>query len=327
MIINMRRAVLTWDRIRREMPIAVSDSAIRRTWYRRAVYTSVLQLGNVDLDAVRCRPPAYPLLDSALLRWFLAVGACGRRTVPVAVSLLKERAKELAAEMGIEGFQTSTGYICRWFKRNVVRSIYLVGTGVSAEVAGSAPRIIEIRETLRGFHPRLIYNIDETGLFYRCLPTRSYVSAREFRTARGSKAMRAKERVTAVLFVNANASHKLPIAIIGKAMRPLCFRPPHPACPPPYFHHDNSWMDGPIMEQWFKTVFVAEVRRITSEPVYLVMDNAPSHGELQADGVTIVCLPPNTTSMYQPLDMGIISAVKRRYKARLLRRVLTNINA
>lgn len=113
MIITMRRAGLTWDRIRREMPIAVSDSDIRRTWYCRAVYTSVLQLGKVDLDAVRCRPPAYPLLDSALLRWFLAVRACGRRTVPVTVSLLKERAKELAAEIYIEGFQASTGYICR----------------------------------------------------------------------------------------------------------------------------------------------------------------------------------------------------------------------
>ncbi|KAK1865239.1 hypothetical protein I4F81_007773 [Pyropia yezoensis] len=264
MIITMRRAGLTWDRIRREMLIAVSDSAIRRTWYRRAVYTSVLQLGNVDLDAVRCRPPAYPLLDSALLRGFLAVRACGRRTVPVTVSLLKARAIELAAEMGIEGFQASTGYICRWFKRNDVCSICLVGTGASVDVAGSAPRIAEIRETLRGVHPRLIYNIDETGLFYRCLSNRSYVSARERRTARGSKAMRAKERVTAVLCVNADASHKLPIAIIGKAMRPLCFRPPHPACPLPYFHHENSWMDGPTMEQWFKTVFVAEVPRITS---------------------------------------------------------------
>lgn len=137
--------------------------------------------------------------------------------------------------------------------------------------------------------------------------------------------MRAKERVTAVLCVNSEASHKLPIAIIGKAVRPLCFRPPHPVCPLPYFHEDNSWMDWHSMENWFETVFVFEVRRITTEPVYLEMDCAPSHGELQADGVSIVCLPPNTTSLYQPLYMGI-TAVKRRYKARLLRRVRNDIN-
>jgi len=179
-------------------------------------------------------------------------------------------------------------------------------------VSGSAARIAEIRETLRGVPPWLIYNIDETGLFYRCLPHRSYVSARERRSARGSKAMRAKDRVTAVLCVNADGSHKLPIAIIGKAVRPLCFCPPAPGCPVPFFSQVNSWMDGPTMAYWFASVLVQEVWRVTTEPVFLIMDNAPSDGELKEDGVTIVCLPPNTTSMYQPLDMGIISAVKRR---------------
>ena len=66
---------------------------------------------------------------------------------------------------------------------------------------------------------------------------------------------------------------------------------------------------------------------MSTELVFLIMDNVPSHGELKEDGVTIVCLPPNTTSMYQPVDMGIISAVKRRYKGRLLRRVLRRLNA
>eukprot|EP00170_Pyropia_yezoensis_P005598 contig_22715_g5614 len=84
------------------------------------------------------------------------------RTVPVTVSLLKVSAKEL----GIECFTASTGYICRCVKRNDVHSVCLVGTGASDNVAGSAARIFEIRETLRGVHFRLIYKIDETGLFY-----------------------------------------------------------------------------------------------------------------------------------------------------------------
>lgn len=80
------------------------------------------------------------------------------------------------------------------------------------------------------------------------------MSAGERRSARVSKALRAKECVTAVLWVNADASHTLPFSIIGKAVRPLCFRPPHPVCSLPYFHQDNSWNDGPIIEQWFRTV-------------------------------------------------------------------------
>lgn len=53
-------------------------------------------------------------------------------------------------------------------------------------------------------------------------------------------------------------------------------------------------------------LLVFEMRRITSEPVHLNVDNSPSLRELQADGVTIVCMPPITTSLYQPLDMGIM---------------------
>lgn len=83
----------------------------------------------------------------------------------------------------------------------------------------AAPRIAEIRENLRGRHPKLIRNIDETRLFYCCLPHSSFVSARERRSALATKAMRAKERVTAVLCANADASLKLPTACIGNAVR------------------------------------------------------------------------------------------------------------
>jgi len=157
------------------------------------------------------------------------------------------RAAELVQEQGINDLNTTTGYICRWAKRNDVRSNCLTGTGASSDVARSAERIAEIREVLRGVDPRRIYRIDETGLFYCCLPHRTYVSERERRYSRGSKTMRAKNRVTAVLCVNADGSHKLPISIIGKAARLLCFRPSAVACPLPYFSQDNSWMDGSTM--------------------------------------------------------------------------------
>lgn len=169
--------------------------------------------------------------------------------------------------------------------------------------------------------------VDEAGLFFRCLLNRSYVVAREQRSARGSNAMRAKERVTAVLCVNADGSHRLPIAIIGTAARSMYFRPLADPCSLPYFSQANAWMDAPTMTAWFQTVFIKEVRRVTSELVYLVMDNASSHGLLGADGVTMNFLSPYTTPLYQPLDMGYISAVKRRYKLSLLRRVLNELNA
>ena len=45
------------------------------------------------------------------------------------------------------------------------------------------------------------------------------------------------------------------------------------------------------------------------------MDNAPGHfEEFYRRNVIIKSFPPNCTSWKQPLDLGIIAAIKKRYK-------------
>ena len=72
--------------------------------------------------------------------------------------------------------------------------------------------------------------------------------------------------------MNASDCRKLPIAIIGKVVRPLCFRPPAPGFPAPCFIQGNSWMDGPTMAHWFASVFVQVVRRVTTAPVSMLQE-------------------------------------------------------
>lgn len=69
----------------------------------------------------------------------------------------------------------------------------------------AAPGILEIREIIHGGKYSLenVYNMDETGLLFKCLPNRSYVSEDEVKTARGTKLMKAKSRVTLYVCTNA----------------------------------------------------------------------------------------------------------------------------
>ncbi|XP_046674684.1 tigger transposable element-derived protein 2-like [Homalodisca vitripennis] len=56
------------------------------------------------------------------------------------------------------------------------------------------------------------------------------------------------------------------------------------------------------------------------------MDNAPSHpdaSELVSGDIKAVFLPPNVTSLIQPLDLGVLEAMKRHYQRRLLQVLLT----
>jgi len=73
-----------------------------------------------------------------------------------------------------------------------------------------------------------------------------------------------------------------------------------------------------IFKSWFETVFLLAVRARTSQPVALVSDNCESHAELECEQVNFSPLPPNCTSVHQPLDLGIIACLKRQCKRRLL---------
>ena len=62
--------------------------------------------------------------------------------------------------------------------------------------------------------------------------------------------------------------------------------------------------------------------------IHLLLDNAPSHRSAEElnkidPNCRVMYLPPNMTSLVQPMDQGIISALKRRYKTGFLHEMLS----
>jgi hypothetical protein len=95
--------------------------------------------------------------------------------------------------------------------------------------------------------------MDETGLLYRALPTRSYISLEEGsrKNIRGTKVLRAKDRVTLVLCVNATGTCKVAPLIVGTSKNPHCFR--DAPSPIPYINQRNTWIDREVYNQrWTK---------------------------------------------------------------------------
>lgn len=87
-----------------------------------------------------------------------------------------------------------------WF-----RSVSLSGEAISVDAATFAAEMTEIRSNLCDYDLDYIFNVDVMGLFYRLLPRRIYVWMHEDRrNVRGTKAMKAKYRVTAYICTNAN---------------------------------------------------------------------------------------------------------------------------
>lgn len=170
-------------------------------------------------------------------------------------ALLQEAACIIAARLGVTGFTASHGYTRGFLARNDECNVAMHGEAGAANLAAAASAVEKIRLNLEGYPPDRIYNLDETGLLYRCLPSRSYVPRRNRRHARGTKAMRQKGRITLVLRANATAAHKLPESNIGQAAPPICFRGEGNACPLLYFSQKRARKDKHVYDRWWATVF------------------------------------------------------------------------
>lgn len=265
--------------------------------------------------------PKFPELEAMLLDW---LSACRKMGLAIPPSLLQIKAVEVASKLGIpeESFSASNGWLQRFLKRSGIRGVFLFGEGggVDKDDPELLGKLKELETQIETFNVENIYNMDETGLFYRMVPNYTLLMPDEdISTARGKKVQ--KDRVTLSVCCNATGSHKIPLHMIGKPAKPACIVGRE--WPLIYHNQKRAWMDRAVFMKWFDEVFYPEVRRKTGRPVLLLLDNAPGHDEeFVRNNVTVKFFPPNVTSWKQPMDMGIIAALKKRYKYRLLRDII-----
>ncbi|GFS93684.1 tigger transposable element-derived protein 1 [Trichonephila clavipes] len=147
-----------------------------------------------------------------------------------------------------------------------------------------------------------VFNADETGLYWKKLPNRTYI-AKDEKTASGHKA--SKDRVTLLLCNNASGDRMLKPLLINKSLRPRALKGKDlKQLPVHWMANPKAWMTTAIFTEWFNNCFVPEVEAYMKEKsldfkVLLIVDNAASHPELEHLNVQLVFLPPNTTSLFR----------------------------
>ena len=69
------------------------------------------------------------------------------------------------------------------------------------------------------------------------------------------------------------------------------------------------------------------IQRGLTPKALLLLDNAPAHPDSSVlvsrdKSITAMFLPPNTTALIQPMDQGVLEALKRRYRRSVLQKIL-----
>ncbi|GFR90204.1 tigger transposable element-derived protein 3-like [Elysia marginata] len=236
--------------------------------------------------------------------------------------LLKKKATELAASKG-EIFNPSNGWLYRWKQKNGVAFKKEHGEKQAANFAASqAWRDDELLKILDAFEPRNIFNADKTGLYFRGFPDRGHGSKSTELTG-GKTAM---ERITLLLCANMTGEEKLPVFVIGKSKQPRSFPKDLSKLPVRYRNSANAWMTGFLFKEWLYEW--DNKLKIQDRRVLLLVDNCTAHpavDDLQM--ITLKFLPPITTLLLQPMDMGVIKNFKGHYRSRLNDRIIASLDA
>ncbi len=120
---------------------------------------------DVNRVAKRQRIVKYPLMETALYRWFLTY----QDQVNMSGDFTKEKAAYFLAELypGHKAFEFSNGWLESFKNRRDIKSYRRFGEFGSANMVVIEKSLPQIRLTLDQYEWHDIYNMDETGLFYR----------------------------------------------------------------------------------------------------------------------------------------------------------------
>ncbi|XP_046808186.1 tigger transposable element-derived protein 1-like [Lucilia cuprina] len=205
-----------------------------------------------------------------------------------------------------KSFTASHGWFEHFKKRHLLHNLKLKGEQASADIIAA-----------NSYTSDQVFNADETGLFWKKMPERTFLSKVQ-KVSSGHKA--AKDRITILFCSNASGDNIMKPLVIHKSKTPRAFKGINKNNLPVYWmSNKKAWVTSVIFREWFYKMFVPDAKRYLNDKglpfkVLLIIFNAPGHPQdLEFENVQVIFLPKNTTSLLQPLDQGIISTFKTLY--------------
>ncbi|XP_054656685.1 tigger transposable element-derived protein 4-like [Dunckerocampus dactyliophorus] len=226
----------------------------------------------MPLDRKRTvRKTANDELNAILYEWFKDSTA---RQLPVSGPLLQEKAKEIATQLQLDEFKASNGWLDAFRRRHNIIFGKMNGESGGVETAVVDDWKQKLPDLCDGYAFRDIYNMDETGLFYKAS-------------------------------IDSTLHYKRDRLLRREAVKGA--------------HHPDALRKRPRGERASDGDHAIKKAWMTSN-LFELFSTRRCSGKLS--NVKLIFLPPNTTSITQPMDQGIIQAAKLKFRKWQLKSII-----
>ena len=260
----------------------------------------------------------FPIIEEALTVW---LDKALQAKLVLTESILTTKALDFAVLCNEEKFKASNGWLDNFKKRHNLRQYNIHEEASSAPIQDLDSIRGRLRQTLRDYDPKDIFNCDETGLFWKMKLSHTISNG----PVVGTK--QSKDCVTILLTCNSTGTEKLRPLFIHKYENPRVLKNiSKNSLPVNYYWNKKSWMQVSIWNDYLKKL--DSHMRVQNRNILLLVDNAPTHALYENTNLTNIViehLPPNTTSHLQPCDQGIINSFKVRSKLYLFTEIVSNL--
>ena len=106
-------------------------------------------------------------LNDVMWQWFNKMRA---QLIPVSGPMIQEKALAIAKELGLPEFKASNGWLRSFKDRHNIAGARVCGESGSVDSTTVADWQEKLPSIIDGYSPSDIFNMDETGVFYRQMP-------------------------------------------------------------------------------------------------------------------------------------------------------------
>jgi hypothetical protein len=264
--------------------------------------------------------------ENSLKKWVISMDIRGAAPRP---SMVQEMANLLLATRGTTPIQTvGKNWVSTYVKRHPELDTRFSRPYNYKRAKCEDPKIITEwfdlvqKTTLKyGIHKDDIYNFDETGFAMGLTATAKVVTRAEYYGRRSLLQPGNREWVTAIECTGASG-YSLPPMVIFKAKLFTKGWAQELKLPGDWQFQvsPNGWTSDEIGLYWLKKVFIPSTSsRLKGIYRLLVLDGHGSHltpkfDEICSENRIIpICMPPHSSHLLQPLDVGCFAVLKRAY--------------